>query len=363
MDWLTLSNPQDVDSPGLLIDPDRVQANIERMIAAVGGPGHTGRLRPHLKTHKMAQVVRMQLDAGITRFKAATMAEAEMAAGEGAVDVLVAHQPVGPKVGRLAALIERFPATSFACTVDDPGAAGAIVARAGDTARPLRLFIDVDCGQGRTGVPFGPRLDALRDAISAMAGATYAGLHVYDGHLHDPSEQVRRDAAMAIIERTRADCARCPDQAVVACGSPTFGVWASETAWQLSCGTTLLWDVGYGRKFTELPFEIAAALITRVISKPGENRICLDLGHKAVAAENPLDNRVFFPRLPAATAVSQSEEHLVLEDPGAAGMAVGDVLIGCPTHICPTVALHARATVVRGGSATGDTWVVSARDR
>jgi len=121
--------------------------------------------------------------------------------------------------------------------------------------------------------------------------------------------------------------------------------------------------VGYGRKFTELPFEVAAALITRVISKPGDNRICLDLGHKAVAAENPLDNRVFFPELPAATAVSQSEEHLVLDDPGAAGMAVGDVLIGFPTHICPTVALHARATVVREGTATGETWAVSARDR
>jgi D-serine deaminase-like pyridoxal phosphate-dependent protein len=363
MSWLTLTNPQDVDSPGLLIDPDRVQANIERMIAAVGGPDHTSRLRPHLKTHKMARVVRMQLDAGITHFKAATMAEAEMAAGEGATDVLIAHQPVGPKVDRLAGLIERFPATSFACIVDDASAAGTIAARAGDPARPLRLFVDVDCGQGRTGVPFGPGLDALRDAIGPMAGATYAGLHVYDGHLHDPSEQVRREAAMAIIERTRVDCARHTDQAVVACGSPTFGIWASETPWQLSCGTTLLWDVGYGRKFTELPFEVAAALITRVISKPGDDRICLDLGHKAVAAENLLDNRVLFPELPAATVVSQSEEHLVLDVPGAGGLAVGDVLIGYPTHICPTVALHARATVVRGGVATGETWTVSARDR
>ena len=140
MNWLTLANPQDVDSPGLLIAPDRVQANIERMIAAVGGPDHTSRLRPHLKTHKMARVVRMQLDAGITRFKAATMAEAEMAAGEGATDVLIAHQPVGPKVARLAGLIERFPATSFACTVDDAGAAGAIAAGRGrhrSAAAPL----------------------------------------------------------------------------------------------------------------------------------------------------------------------------------------------------------------------------------
>jgi D-serine deaminase-like pyridoxal phosphate-dependent protein len=311
----------------------------------------------------MARVVRLQLEAGITRFKAATMAEAEMAAGEGATDVLIAHQPVGPKITRLGDLIERFPATSFSCTVDDEGAAGAIAAGAGTAARPIRLFIDIDCGQGRTGVPFGPRVEALRSAIGGLAGAACAGLHVYDGHLHDPSLPARREAAMAIIEQVRADCLRHPDQDVVACGSPTFGIWAAESPWQLSCGTTLLWDVGYGRKFPDLPFELAAALVTRVISKPGDDRICLDLGHKAVAAENPLDNRVFFPGLPGATAVSQSEEHLVLAAPGAGSMAVGDVLVGYPTHICPTVALHARASVVRGGAATGETWAVSARDR
>ena len=82
MKRLTLKNRQDIASPGLLIDTGLIQSNIEQMLTMVGGPSHAHRLRPHLKTHKMAQVVRMQIDAGITQFKAATIAEAAMAAAE-----------------------------------------------------------------------------------------------------------------------------------------------------------------------------------------------------------------------------------------------------------------------------------------
>ena len=71
------------------------------------------RLRPHLKTSKMGEVVRMHLDEGITRFKCATIAEAEMAARAGAPDVLLAYQPVGPNVARFVRLVQTFPATRF----------------------------------------------------------------------------------------------------------------------------------------------------------------------------------------------------------------------------------------------------------
>ncbi len=53
------------------------------------------------KTHKLPQIVRMKLAKGITKFKVATIAEAEMVAAAGAADVLLAYQPVGPQIGRL----------------------------------------------------------------------------------------------------------------------------------------------------------------------------------------------------------------------------------------------------------------------
>ena len=148
---------------------------------------------------------------------------------------------------------------------------------------------------------------------------------------------------------------------LVAGGSPTFPFHARETDRQCSPGTTVLWDFGYGDKFLDLPFLPAAVLLTRVISKPGPNRLCLDLGHKAVAAENP-HPRVRFLELPDAPAISQSEEHLVIETPRAAEFAVGDTLHGIPRHICPTVALYSEATLVRAGAAV-ERWPIAARAR
>jgi D-serine deaminase-like pyridoxal phosphate-dependent protein len=123
----------------------------------------------------------------------------------------------------------------------------------------------------------------------------------------------------------------------------------------------VLWDAGYGTKQPDLPFIPAAVLLTRVISKPGENRLCLDLGHKAVASEMP-HPRVIFPALPDATAISHSEEHLVIESAQAGDYAVGQALYGIPWHICPTVALHSEAWLVENGRAC-ERWPIVARAR
>src|SRR5262245_56904457 len=107
--WYEVANVAQVDSPALLVYADRVRENIARMLRYAGG---AERLRPHVKTHKMAQVVEMQLEAGIQRFKCATLAEAEMVAQCGATDVFLAYQLLGPKIDRFAALIKAYPKTS-----------------------------------------------------------------------------------------------------------------------------------------------------------------------------------------------------------------------------------------------------------
>ncbi len=363
MDWMTLENPQDLPSPSLWVDPQRIQLNIDRMIAMVGGRGHVARLRPHIKTHKMVEVVRMLLDSGVGQFKASTLAEAQMAAEAGAKDVLVAHQLVGPKIKRLAELIDRFDQTLFSTIVDDVGAMEAVASGVGRPDRAIGLWIDVDCGMGRTGVGFGDGLSKLRGCIEHREDARFAGLHVYDGHLRHPDVAERRRAWEMNVRKIQDQLAADGAAVVVGGGSPSFGLWSKFTDWQCSPGTCLFWDIGYGWMLEDLPFKVAAAVLTRVISKPGSGRLCLDLGHKAVAAEMPLEQRVHFPDLPDAQFISQSEEHLVVASPEAETFSIGDVLVGYPMHICPTVALHARAHVVEEGRVTGEHWRVVARDR
>jgi D-serine deaminase-like pyridoxal phosphate-dependent protein len=359
--WSSDLNLDNVASPGLLIDVDRLAANIESMVSIVGGD--PSRLRPHVKTHKMSRVIQMQREAGIDQFKVATLIEAQMVAEAGGRDVLIAYQMVGPNVERLAKLVASYPGTQFATVVDHPDAVSLLGHRFTDAGRPLAVMIDVDCGMHRTGIEMGPALDQLRGQIDSSAGLHYAGLHVYDGHLHDPLLQERQVRAEAIFEELRRYDREHPSKCIVGGGSPTFALWAQRTPWQCSPGTTLFWDTGYGSCFPDLPFRIGLAIVTRVISKPGADRVCLDLGYKSIAAEMPLEKRVVIPDIPDAEFVGQSEEHLVVATAQADDFSLGHTFLAYPRHVCPTVALHEFATVVRDGKISGEQWKVDARAR
>jgi D-threonine aldolase len=361
--WHKLSNEADVPSPALLVYVDRVRENIRRMVAMVDD---VSRLRPHIKTHKMAEVLRMHLDAGITRFKCATIAEAEMAAATGAPDVLLAYQPVGPNVTRLQQLARLFPQTKFSCIADDEGAIRTLANAWAGAASPLEVLLDLDCGMRRSGIAPGPEAAALYQLIAGSSGLKPGGLHAYDGHNREVDPAARKaacDAYMAPIRALRDELQRAGLMVprLVASGSPTYPIHACSKDIECSPGTTVFWDAGYGDRFKDTDFLPAALVFTRVVSKPGPGRLCLDLGHKAIASEMP-HPRVHFIGLADATAVTHSEEHLVVETARAAEFTVGDALYGVPQHVCPTVALHGLAVVVENGRATGR-WKIVARER
>ncbi len=361
--WYSVSNAADIPSPALLIYRERVDENFRRMIAMVGDPN---RLRPHIKTHKLPELVKRQLELGITRLKCATIAEAEMAASSGAPDVLVASQPVGPGVRRLARIAKQFPQTQFSTTLDDADVIRALSRAADESGVRLGAWIDLDVGLHRTGAPPGPVALALVRQICDVPGLYFAGLHAYDGHIVE-ADPIRRaalcDAAFEPVTAlmSQLDEAGLQAPALVVGGSPTFPMHARRAGVQCSPGTTVLWDAGYSHRFPDLKFLPAAVLLTRVISHPFPGRICVDLGHKAVASEMP-PPRALFPDLPDAKFVSHSEEHLVLETSSADLLRTGHELYAIPWHVCPTVALHAEVWVVESGVA-GTRWPVTARAR
>jgi D-serine deaminase-like pyridoxal phosphate-dependent protein len=332
-----------IASPALLLGLEPIERNLSTMLEVAGGPE---RLRPHVKTHKLGWLVQRQMALGIKRFKCATIAEAEMCAQAGAPDVLFAFQPVGPNLGRLLALQAKYPQTKFSTIVDD---ASVVDAMAGLGVR-LEVLVDLDIGQHRTGVAPGHAAIALYRRIAAAGLLVPGGLHAYDGHLSQQDPAVRRAAweetfAPVLALREELLAAGLPVPRVVAGGTPTFPMHAARGDVECSPGTVVLWDASYAGKFPDLDFCNAAVLLTRVISKPGGNRLCLDLGHKAVASEMP-HPRVVFPDLPDAQFITHSEEHLVLESAGASRLGIGAEVLGVPWHVCPTLALHMEAVLI-----------------
>ena len=360
--WFLVNGADQIDSPALLIYPERIRHNIEKMVQIAGDPG---RLRPHVKTHKMAEIIRMQQEAGIHKFKCATLAEAELLARCNAKDVLVAYPLTGPAPGRLLALQKKHPLTRFSCLVDHPDTLSALEAASMQAGTQIGVYLDVNVGMNRTGIP--PNKEAA-DLYARMASARFLdcrGLHVYDGHLRNPDPVQRGldcDRAFGSVRKLadRIQDSGLEVACIVAGGSPTFPFHARREGVELSPGTTLLWDARYGQQFPEMPFLPAASLLCRVISKPAPGTVCLDLGHKAVAAEMDFP-RVYLPQLPDNTQVGQSEEHLVLELDRADSLSIGAECYAIPMHICPTVIKYPEALVVTGGQVTGR-WRIAARD-
>ena len=363
-DWYRITNIDEIDSPALVIYAGRVKKNIESLKTMISD---VNRLRPHVKTHKAKEAVLLQMEAGISKFKCATIAEAEMLANCKAPDVLLAYQPIGPKTDRFIALIKNYPGTKFSCLVDDGDVAKEIGKKALTENLVITVYIDLNIGMNRTGIMPDQRAVDLYRQCSQLAGINPVGLHAYDGHLHDKDIETRTrrcDEAFVPVNWLSEELIKkgFGEPVIVAGGSPTFPIHARREKIECSPGTFIYWDAGYQQGLSEQPFLPAALVISRVISHPAENLVCLDLGHKSIAAERELNSRVLFINAPELKFVGQSEEHLVAETDKQHEYKVGHILYGMPFHICPTCALYEKAFIVEEGVVTGE-WRIIARDR
>ncbi len=368
-DWFAIRDSSELATPALVFYRARLVANIRGMIAQAGG---VDRLRPHIKTHKCAGVVRLMLGEGLSRFKCATIAEAELLGQCGASDVLLAYQLTGPHPGRLARLAGRYPSIHFSTVADEVAVVSALDSAAGQERVTFGCYLDLDPGLGRSGVmPGEGAKDVYRAIVNAQA-LEPGGLHVYDGHLrqHDPVERAAdiEEAMRPVLElRDELVAEGWPVPTIVAGGTGSFPIHVRFADRQCSPGTCALSDVRSRSEFADIDYEPAAVVLTRVISKPGRDRLTLDLGHKAIASENPVECRVFLlgpshEGFMDGTVRIHSEEHLTVETASAARYRVGEVLYGVPFHVCPTSALHQEALVVDEHRVV-DRWSIEARDR
>ena len=361
-----LKDTSEVFTPALLFYKDVIRHNIARAIEIAGSPS---RLRPHAKTHKTREIIRMELEAGITKHKCATLAEAEMLASCGVTDVLIAYPIVGPNCRRLANLAKTYPKTQFGALADSMAGVQQLSTAMAEANQSVHAWLDADVGMHRTGIAPDEKAVMLYETIARSPGLRPGGIHAYDGQNNQESLAERQSAVAQQYEpvlKLRAALERkgLPVPRLVAGGTPTFTVCAQLDWPGLECspGTFVLHDHGYSTRYPDLGFTPAALLLTRVISKPASNRLTLDLGYKAVASDPPAGKRCILLNLADYQPIIQNEEHLVIETTEADRYSPGDPLYAMPTHICPTCAMHRQALVVEDGQVT-DQWDIVARDR
>ncbi|MDR0537403.1 MAG: D-TA family PLP-dependent enzyme [Tannerellaceae bacterium] len=362
---LDFANSGTVDSPALVVYEDILRNNIREALRIADGD--VDRLRPHVKTHKTLEVCEMLIAEGVTKFKCATIAEAEMLAIAGARDILLAYQPVGPKIERYLHLVLAYPQSRFACLIDSKMNAHILNTCFANSSFKANVYIDVNLGMNRSGVVPSRAWD-LADIIKDLPYLRVRGVHGYDGHIHESDPAARQAAAdVAYSKLTAASNAveeilDYPLTKVIG-GSPTFPIHIRRRDHNIECspGTFVFWDCGYRLSYPDLPFACAAVVLCRVVSILDDHHVCIDLGYKSIASEMPMP-RAYIRAVNKAVPISQNEEHMVLEVDDANRFGIGMIVYAFPEHICPTVALYETIYVVRNHE-LATTWRVIARDR
>lgn len=336
----------DLETPALLIHLDRVRHNLATMRELLDGD--LDRWRPHVKTCKVPAVLALFLETGVRRFKCATTRELEVLLGCAAgrdVDVLFAMAQHGRNLDRLVDLAAAHPRHRISVLSEDPEHAARL--RAGG----LAVFVDLDPGYHRTGIPL-TEIERIRAVVSA-AGDSLAGLHCYDGHLHDNDPAARRSAAHAVYTELAA-LAR--DLGVtgelVTSGTPTFVdalafAGFAEFHHTVSPGTVIYWDA----RSEELGipgFRFAVEVHGRVVSRPTDARFTVDCGSKALDAAAGSPCALLVGDV-AAAAGTPSEEHLPFLVTAGRAPRVGTAVRLVPRHVCPTVNLADRAVLLDAG--------------
>lgn len=344
---------QTLQTPALVVYLDRVRGNVQRMI---GYAGSADRWRPHLKTTKMPEVWSELLRAGVRQFKCATTREADVFVqlanehGE-ATDLLVAYPMRGPALSRLGAIAATAKHTTISVLVEDPTVLG-------DLPDGLGVFVDVNPGMNRTGIPMRDE-GAVLEVVRA-AGERFRGLHFYDGHLHDGDLGARRDKIFAgyrrLLELVDVLAAAGMDpRELITAGTPAFHhalhfeAFSSGAKFvhRISPGTVVFHDARSQLDNPDVELEPAALVLARVVSHPEDQIATCDAGSKSIAAEAG-DPCGFVLGDGSIEAMTPSEEHLPMRCRGDRPVR-GTFVQLVPRHVCPTVNLAERCLLIERG--------------
>ena len=348
-----------ITTPALILDLRVVRRNITAMANAMSGPTQ---LRPHAKSHKCAQVARMQIDSGAQGVTVATVWEAAALADAGIDDILVANEVVGwEKVRAAAETAKRVRRLTVA--VDDDRNAMELSAAAASADTKIGVLIDIDTGMNRCGVRTSEDALNLADRLSRLPGLRLLGVMGYEGH--------------CVLEKDRAVRAAKAAAAVgYVLGIVDRLIEADHTVEVVSAGGTGTWDMtGANPRITEIQagsyvfmdttreaivpdFACGLTVLTTVVSRQGTTLV-LDGGRKTVGVEFTLP-RIAGEAGATATPRGAAEEHLLFDVTADCPLKVGDRVEVIPGYCPTTVNLHDVYYVAEGDTIV-DIWPVLAR--
>ena len=339
LDRYAIKDTGSVVTPALLIYPEIVDSNIETTLRMVGSDPN--RWRPHIKTAKLAAIVRRMLNHGIRNFKCSTTLELLTACQSGASDVLLAFAVTAANAKRAVEIAGEYPQTRVSVLAESPEQVAAW------RGSPLGIFIDVNPGMDRTGIAQEQVGEIVK--LAHAAGDAFRGLHYYDGQMSGVAAAEREakahqgyDHLLRIVDAL-ASAGLNPGE-VITSGTPAApfgysypGFRAGRFIHRISPGTVVYNDFTSLEQLPGYEYAPAALVLSTVISHPTPRHITCDAGHKSISADAGTPTCAVMGRT-GLKPLKPSEEHLPIEvAPGTELPRIGDKLYLIPRHVCPTV--------------------------
>lgn len=354
----------ELDTPAVLVDLDRLDANIARMAAIAREAGVA--LRPHAKSHKLPEIAARQLEAGATGLTVAKLGEAEVFVDHGITDLLLAYPLWSEEKWRR--LCELSTRARIAVAADSEEAVDGLSAVVATTDLSVPVLVEVDCGFARCGVVGTDRAVALARRIAAAPGLTFEGIMSFAGQSYEAGsdaaiEDVARHDADVLLETAAAVRAAGLEVPVVSAGgTPTAPrVAAMDGITEIRPGAYALSDrdqvaLGWGALA-----DCALTVLATVVSRPTATRAVIDAGTKTMSSDRAHDDAWgTVAGRPDLTLARMTEEHGILEVPSAADLPIGTRLRIVPNHCCGTINMHDEIVAVRHDEPVA-TWSVAAR--
>jgi D-serine deaminase-like pyridoxal phosphate-dependent protein len=343
-------------TPAVVVDLDRVEHNIARVQTLCDRAGVAN--RPHIKTHKIPALAKLQLTHGARGITCQKLGEAEIMADAGIDDILISYNLIGAaRAARLGALARQ---CSIAVAADNPVAL-ATYAEAGRIAgRPIEVVIECDTGRKRAGVETANEAVALALEIKGNQHLAFAGFLFYPTETSWPETQVFFDSALAGVRALGLE-----PRIVSTGGTPNLanlgrlrgatehraGTYIFNDRMQLACGSASLDDC-------------ALSVFSTVVSRAGADRGILDAGSKTLTSDvGGLDGHGLILEHPQARIQGFAEEHGFLDLAGVNDKPkVGDIVRVIPNHVCVVVNMVDRLIAVRNNEIV-DVLPVAARGK
>jgi len=333
----------DIDTPAVLIDLDRVEANLSRTQAYADQ--HGLKLRPHIKTHKLPRFAKRAIALGAVGITVQKLGEAEVMADAGVTDIFLPYNIIGAdKLARLRALNER---VTLAVTADSTTTVDGLSTTFANADKPLRVLVECDTGMGRCGVQSPADAVTLAHYIAAAPGLVFDGLMTYPA-----AGEVEANAVWLAAARDALATANLPARIISNGGSPDL--WRAHevtAATEHRPGTYIYMDRFQVSKNVGTFADCALTVLATVVSRPTENRAIIDAGSKALTSDSlGMEGFGLIEAYPGAVIVGLSEEHGTVDLTNCTtGPAIGEKLRIIPNHACVVSNLFDEVNLISNG--------------